>query len=58
MRKILISTRGEFGAKRKDYAMGIAVKRLADMVKSKRQEAEQDEKAVVVYKKATQRTSG
>jgi hypothetical protein len=57
MRKILISTRGEFGVKRKDYAMGIAVRRLADMVKPKQQESEQDEKAVVVYNKALQRTS-
>lgn len=57
MRKILISTRGEFSAKRKDYAMGVAVKRLAETVQPKQQESDQGEKAVVVYNKALQRTS-
>lgn len=56
MRKILISKRGEFDAKRNDYAMALAIKRLAQLVRPNKQE-ESEEKVEIVYNKALQRTS-
>lgn len=55
MRKILISRRGEFEAKRNDYAMALAVKKLAQLVRPNTEEPE--EKAEIVYNKAFQRAS-
>lgn len=56
MRKILISKRGEFDAKRNDYIMALAVKRLAQLLKPSTQQ-EPEEKVEIVYNKALQRTS-
>lgn len=56
MRVILISKRGEFYSKHNDYAMALAVKRLAQLIKPSTQE-EPEEKVEIVYSRALQQTS-
>lgn len=55
MRKILMNKRGEFEVKRTDYAMALAIKNLAHLVRPNKQE-ESEEKVEIVYNVATQRT--
>jgi len=57
MRKILISKRGEFEAKSNDYALALAVKRLAELVRPNTPDSEPEEKVEIVYNKTLQRTS-
>ena len=57
MRKILISTRGEFEVKRNDYAMALAIKMVAQLVRPNKQE-ESEEKVELVYSIATHENNG